>query len=394
MKKTSLWENGLLWFGAAISIAEIQAGSFLAPLGFRQGMTAIVLGHFIGCALLFGAGVIGGKTGKSAMETVKMSFGSKGGRIFALLNVVQLLGWTGIMIYEGALAADSIFGVSHGIWCGILGFLTLAWIAVGLKNLGKLNALAMFALFLLTVLLSNSLQGTGSALPFSGEQISFALALELSIAMPLSWLPVISDYTREAEKPVKSAAVSAAVYGLVSCWMYAIGLGAALTFGEADIAQVMLKSGLGAGGLLIILLSTVTTNFIAAHSAGVSGKSLSDGLDEKKLAVAVTLLGTIGAILLPLLDFTEFLYFVGSVFAPMIAVQLTDCFITGNHYDEVAFSRRNLLLWLTGFILYRMLMQADLPIGSTVPAMVITVLLCVGANALCRKDEYLETEAQ
>ena len=80
----------------------------MAPLGFEKGMTAIILGHLIGCGLLFGAGVIGGRTGKSAMETVKMSFGRQGGRLFALLNILQLLGWTGIMIYEGALAAGSL----------------------------------------------------------------------------------------------------------------------------------------------------------------------------------------------------------------------------------------------------------------------------------------------
>lgn len=51
-KRTSLWANGLIWFGAALSIAEIQTGTFLAPLGFGQGMLAIFMGHLIGCALL------------------------------------------------------------------------------------------------------------------------------------------------------------------------------------------------------------------------------------------------------------------------------------------------------------------------------------------------------
>ena len=76
--KTSIWENGLIWFGAALSIAEIQTGTFFAPLGLEKGLMAILLGHLIGCGLLFGAGVIGGRTGKSAMETVKLSFGAKG----------------------------------------------------------------------------------------------------------------------------------------------------------------------------------------------------------------------------------------------------------------------------------------------------------------------------
>ena len=35
------------------------------------------------------AGLIGGRTGRSAMETVKMSFGQKGGLLFAFLNVAS-----------------------------------------------------------------------------------------------------------------------------------------------------------------------------------------------------------------------------------------------------------------------------------------------------------------
>ena len=77
-KYTSLFENGLIWFGAAVSIAEILTGTYFASLGFQKGLLAIILGHIIGCGLMFLAGIIGGKTRKSAMETVKMSFGQKG----------------------------------------------------------------------------------------------------------------------------------------------------------------------------------------------------------------------------------------------------------------------------------------------------------------------------
>ena len=390
--KTSLWENGLLWFGAALSIAEIQTGTFMAPLGFEKGMTAIILGHLIGCGLLFGAGLIGARTGRRAMETVKMSFGSRGGHFFALLNILQLLGWTGIMIYEGALAAGSLFGTGEKLWCLLLGGLIMCWIALGLKRLGRLNVIAMGTLLLLTLFLSSALWGEQGGALLSGGELSFSLALELSIAMPLSWLPLISDYTSTAREPVRAAALSAVTYGAVSCWMYAIGLWSALTWGESDIAQIMLKAGLGMGGLLIILLSTVTTTFLDAHSAGVSGQALLAGLNEKYVALAVTCLGTAGALFLPLLNFTEFLYFIGSVFAPMLAVQLADCFVLGKGREAGAFAGHNFLLWLAGFVLYRLLMQADLPVGSTIPAMVFTVLLCAAREFLQRKSEPIRGE--
>lgn len=72
-KRTGLFENGLIWFGAGVSIAEILTGTYLAPLGMGKGLAAILIGHIIGCLMLFLAGVIGGRVRKSAMETVKFS---------------------------------------------------------------------------------------------------------------------------------------------------------------------------------------------------------------------------------------------------------------------------------------------------------------------------------
>ena len=57
-KRTSTFENGLIWFGAAVSIAEILTGTYFAPLGFIKGLLAVLIGHIIGCSMLFLAGLI------------------------------------------------------------------------------------------------------------------------------------------------------------------------------------------------------------------------------------------------------------------------------------------------------------------------------------------------
>ncbi len=376
-KRTSVFENGLIWFGAAVSIAEILTGTYFAPLGFGRGLAAIIIGHIIGCALLFAAGLIGGKARLSAMETVKMSFGHKGGLLFAVLNIVQLVGWTGIMIYDGALAANGVFAAGEWIWCLVIGALIVLWILIGIENLGRVNTLAMGALLVLTVILSFVIFGRGAAAFAAGEAMSFGAAVELSVAMPLSWLPLISDYTREAEKPMKATLTSALVYGLVSCWMYVIGMGAAIFTGESDIAQILLKAGLGTVGLLIVVFSTVTTTFLDAWSAGISSESIFSKLKGKWVAVAATVIGTLGAIFLPLGNITNFLYFIGSVFAPMIAIQIADFFILRRDESASAFSLKNLIVWLLGFAAYRYLMRLDLILGCTLADMIITMLLCI-----------------
>ena len=381
-KRTSVFENGLIWFGAAVSIAEIMTGTYFAPLGFSKGLLSIIIGHIIGCVMLFFAGLIGGTVRKSAMETAKMSFGRKGALLFTVLNIIQLIGWTAIMIYDGALAVNGILAIGNWIWCIVIGALIILWIMIGIKNLGKVNTVAMGALFVLTIVLSFLIFRNGTPLNISSEGMTFGAAVELAVAMPLSWLPLISDYTREARKPVKATAVSAIVYGVVSCWMYVIGMGAAIFTGESDIAQIMVKAGLGAAGLLIIVLSTVTTTFLDAYSAGISSESLSAKVSGKSVAVATTVLGILGAVFLPLADITDFLYFIGSVFAPMIAIQIADFFILKQNKEDHAFSLQNLIIWLVGFVIYRLLMHVDIIVGNTLPDMLITITICVAVRKI------------
>ena len=378
MKKTSTFQNGLIWFGAGVSLAEILTGTAFAPLGMEKGFAAILLGHIIGCAMMLLAGLIGGRTGRSAMETVKMSFGQKGGLLFAFLNVLQLVGWTAIMIYDGALAVGGIFAIGRWVWCLVIGALIIVWIAVGVTDLGWINKITMAALFILTLVLCKVIFFSGNAMVgIDGESLTFGAAVELAVAMPLSWLPLISDYTREAEKPFAATLASTVTYGVVSCWMYLIGMGAAIYTGQSDIAQILLQAGLGVVGLLIVVFSTVTTTFLDAWSAGISAETIAPKFKGKQIALIVTVIGTVGAIVFPMDDITDFLYLIGSVFAPMIAVQIADAFILHSDASAKELSASRMIIWLVGFVIYRILMNIDFVLGNTLPDMLITMFITV-----------------
>lgn len=383
-KRTSVLSNGMIWFGAAVSIAEILTGTYLAPLGFAKGMAAMILGHVIGCVLLYLAGLIGGQTRKSAMETVKLSFGEKGSLLFSVLNVLQLVGWTGIMIVSGARAASVIAG-GMNMWSVVIGALIIVWLVVGIRNIDKLNKIAMTALFLLTVVLSFVIFRGGITAGVDTGEMSFGAAVELGVAMPLSWLPLISDYTREAEKPGKATLASAAVYFFASCWMYAIGLGAAIFTGESDIASILLQAGLGIVGVLIVVVSTVSTTFLDAYSAGVSAGSISAKFNEKITGIVVSVIGILLALFTPIENMENFLYLIGSVFAPMIAIQIADYFIWKRRENDSRFDWCNLVIWAAGFVLYRVFMQIDTPVGNTLPTMVIVIAVCLAVGAVRRK---------
>lgn len=397
--KTSVLSNGLIWFGAGVSMSEILTGTYFAPLGIKTGLFAILIGHIIGGILLFLAGYLGAKTRNNAMETVAVSFGRKGNLPFSVLNILQLAGWLAILNYDGALAANGIFSVGAGVWCAVIGVLLLLWVLVGLKRLEKINMVAMTALFLMTLVLCFVIVTRGNfGTLFNGSSVNkdvltFGAAIELSAAMPLSWIPVISDYTSNSTKPVKATVVSTIVYCLVSCWMYLIGMSAAIgmgSMGTSDIAQISLRAGLGVVGLLIILFSTVTTNFLAAHSAGVSGEvigeSFSKHINGKYLSILVVLLGTIAAILYPMDNIEDFLYLINSVFAPMIAVMIADFFFNKKRSVTKEWDWTNLIVWLIGLSLYRVLMHVDIVIGYTLPDIVITAVLCVIVHRILPKN--------
>lgn len=410
----SAFSSALIWFGAGVSIAEIITGTYFAPLGFAKGMAAIVIGHILGCALLFLTGVIGAKTQKTAMETTALSFGKFGSKFFGLLNAAQLLGWTGIMIYDGSLCANTIIDGAKNyskIAALAIGVLIVIWILAGVRNLDKLNFVAVLALFSLTVLLCLEIFGglildgeKGAAVAkaagagdAAGEGLSFGAAIELSAAMPLSWLPVISDYTKDAKKPISVSLVGALVYFFVSVWMYAIGMGAAIYTGESSIDIVMLKTGLGVSALVIVVLSTVTTTYLDAYSAGVSWQSVlpreGSKFYAKAVAIFVAVLGTVGAILFNMDDITDFLYLIGSVFAPMTAVLLADFFVLKNDSSNKKIDTKRAAMWLLGFIIYRLFMRLDLVFGCTLPAMAATFVLAIflSFNAIKRPKGRGET---
>ena len=391
--KTSIFSNGLIWFGAGVSIAEILTGTLIAPLGFSKGLLAIFIGHVIGCILLYLAGLIGAKTEKSAMETVKNSFGQKGSLLFSLLNVLQLVGWTAVMIVSGSVSAGSVLQIGGNfIWSLVIGGLICVWILVGLKNLNKVNTIAMSSLFILTIILSTVIFKDTDAIVMK-DSISFGAAVELSVAMPLSWLPLISDYTRNAAKPKKATAVSAITYFFVSCWMYVIGMGAALFTGESDIAKIMMATGLGVIALIIIVFSTVTTTFLDVYSAGVSAESISKLFKEKPIALIVCGVGTLLAIFTPITQFEGFLYLIGSVFAPMVAILITDFYLLHKDYSKCSWNFLNLILWVIGFVIYRIFMNIDTPLGNTLPVMFITSGICIIINKIIGGMNHVKTNA-
>ena len=390
--RTGLLSNAIIWFGVAISVSEIEAGIGIgATTSLSSLWFPLILGHILGGILLCLVGYIGASIRENAMEMTSSTFGRYGSKFFATLNVLQLVAWVAVLNSQGATALASLnLPISFPLTCIILAALIALWVYLGLKRIEKVTTIIMTILTVLLVVLSFKLLGYAStdALPINSTALGFWNIFEISIAMPISWLPVISDYTKDVEKPVKATILSAVAYTLASLWMYFIGIEIANIGANYTIAQAILLANLGTVGIIIVVLSTITTNFMAANSAGESAKVIYNKLNPKVVGVIVSAISAVLAISGIMDHYIDFLYLIASVFAPMAAVLLVSFYISNNAESDSRIWYWNLFAWLVGFVVYNVTISMDsIFLGPTLLAIIVSAMLAYVGVLIFKKKK-------
>ncbi len=379
----------LLWFGAAVSVVEIMTGGLIAAAGTGPGLAAIISGHLVGVVLLGLVALIGYREQMPTIMCTRMSFGVKGSWVLSLLNVVQLIGWTAVMIQQSGVALGGIITTLWGmevtvpatIALGALIALWSVWEAAG-KHRG--NTITVIILFLLTVFISWVLWGKVSVSPAmtasAAPSLSFQQAFELSLVMPLSWVPLVADYACKARSARAATLAPACGYLVGSLWMYGIGFAGALATGEADPTPMLLAAGLGIAALGVVVLATVTTTFLDVYSAVVSARNIAPALPEKTLSIAVVVVGTIAALFTNIYE--PFLLFIGAAFAPMCGILLTDYFVLKVDHRALKVDALSLLALAIGFGTYFVFARYGSPAGPGLTSMVVTGVVQMGFRKL------------
>jgi len=408
------WDFFLLWTGAAISLAEIWAGSLIVPLGLGLGLLAILFGHLIGNTPFALGGLIGSQWGIPTMVSVRPSFGIRGSYFAAALNVIQLIGWTAVMLIVCGQAADAIskfYGFSNvNLWIILSGVITTLWAIVGHRFWKWLQRISVLVLLILCMVMTYIVfreygWNTLSQIPRKGD-FPFMVGMDLVIAMPISWLPLVSDYSRFATDSKRSFWGTWIGYFIVSSWMYLIGLMATLATQSSDpsgvVMNLMLKFGWAIPALIIVLFSTFTTTFLDIYSTAISGLNIFPRLGERTGIWIGGFLGIVVAIIFPaLLDYEHFLLFIGAMFCPLFGVVLVDYFLLrngvidledlykrdGKYWFKKGINPYAIIAWAIGFAIYLgfspMLMEKVLQIevsfpwslGSSLPSMILAGLI-------------------
>jgi NCS1 family nucleobase:cation symporter-1 len=376
-----------LWFSLGIGLLVLQAGAFLVPgLSLASAFAAIVTGTLLGVVLLAAAGVVGADTGLSAIGSLRLSLGARGAAIPAVLNAVQLTGWGAFEIIAMRDSADALAKQTFGISSPLLWTLLFGGLATALAILGPVSFVRRFLrAWGLWLLLADHDLSALLAKAGTGE-MSFGAGVDLVVAMPLSWLPLIADYTRFGRSPGGMFRGSAAGYLLANIWF--MGLGAAYALAAGGGEGVLLTALAASGGgiaLLLIVIDETDNTFADIHSAAISTATLVPG-KPAHLALGFGALCTLVALLAPLARYEGFLLLIGSVFAPLFGVVLTDHFVVRRRkaavFAPTGLNLPGLAAWAVGIAAYQALSRLAPDIGATLPAFVVAAVVYLGLHRL------------
>ena len=386
----------ILWSSLGVGLLVFSAGSFLSEAPFYYALLAIIIGSITGSILLSLAGKIGSDHAIPSLIGIRPAFGLYGSYLAAILNIIQLIGWTTFEILILSKAAQNlshlhvpflwniVFGIVIALF-GIFGplFLVKQW-------LSKFAIWIVYAssVVILVALLSQNLPNSISAV---GKDMSFFVALDLVIAMPISWMPLVSDYNRFA-KTSRGAFMGTLIGFSITNIIFYLG---GLLLGLGDISSIIISIQAILFGfiLLVMVVDEVDNAFADIYSAAISSQSIFRNLNQRYLIIGFTALSTILSIFVSIEGYQQFLLLIGALFIPLFGVLLTEYFVVkrgkyqidkiyGNGNKMIKVGYPAIVAWSIGAILYYLLSQlspiyvSQIPtVGSTIPSLIASSLL-------------------
>ena len=393
----------VFWTSLAVGLLVLQAGASLTQdLGLSFGSIIVVtlLGSFVGSLILALVGLIGSRYGVPTMVSLRPSFGLKGSYLPTILNVVQLVGWTTFELIIMGEAATTITGDIFGsmtrpimisffaLWCYLLMIygpllVTRQWlekIAIWISTITTLWI--TYLVFTKPIVWEMGSVDMGKLL----------IAFDLVIAMPISWMPLISDYNRFAKNDRHGFAGTLFGYIIANSWFYLVGAGLWLTSGGNSIVYSIALLALGNFALIALLVDETDNGFADIYSATVSLQNIIPKIRQWKLGLAITLASLVIAFTIHIGEYLNFLLLIGASFVPVFGVVFADFFLVNKgRYDLASFystksavNMAAITSWLLGFISYYFFAYIFV-IGGTLPALAIAFISYVLLKSTERK---------
>ena len=375
------WDLAVLWGDLSIGLLVLVSGALLVPaLGLPAATLAILVGTAIGVVPLGLVAAAGARESVPAMVLFRPVLGLRGSYLPSLANLIQLVGWTAFEFWAMGRVANAVSIDLLGVDASFAWLLIVAVVCTALALAGPIFTvrrwLERFGVWIVAGVASwitlkvASAASIGTLWSRPGEGgLPFWLAVDLVIAMPISWLPLVADYTRFGRDPRRAFTGTAAGYAVGNAWFYLLGALLVLAAGSgADVLDIGTSIAAAAGGaiVLIALLVGESDNAMAnVYSAAVTVQNARPAWPQRWLIVAVGAAGlsiatAIGSDAATALE--SFLFLIGSVFVPLFAVFLVDWGIRarGRFGEEAMFDCarpgirwRAVVPWAFGFLVYQ-----------------------------------------
>ncbi|MEZ5720103.1 MAG: cytosine permease [Burkholderiaceae bacterium] len=390
-------DHASLWFSLGVGLLVMQVGAYLMPaLGTQEAVLAIVAGSIIGAGLLGWVAKIGCDSGLASAGLMHAVYGRTFARLPIVLNIVQLIGWgtfelvvmrdasVAIGRQSGAMAASYWPVLATLLWGGVITLLISGSMVQLVRRVIARVALPLVVLSLLWLswqfLDLAQAQGFEQLWQRRGEGgMGVMPALDLVIAMPISWLPLVADYARHGKSGGAALRGTWTGYALANIWCYALGVLVALTLPSQDLVTALLLAQGGLIALSLILIDEVDNAYGDAYSGAVSAHSLLPRWSVRQWGLGAAVVCTLLALVLPMHSLEPFLLLLSSVFVPLFGVILGRLAFGA---DAGALLQRAgkahaapIAIWLAGVALYHLLPKVAPALGSALPTLALSFAL-------------------
>jgi putative hydroxymethylpyrimidine transporter CytX len=394
-----------LWFSLGVGLLVIQIGAYLVPaMGTQDALLAILLGSLLGSGLVAWVAKLGCDTGLSSAGLMHQVYGSGFAKLPIVLNVIQLVGWTSfelVIMREGTLA----MGEQHMGWSGnYLVMATVFWgsiltLLMASSMLGLVRSfvsrfglpLVVMSLAWLTWQFLGVLQ-TQDVSAFwnrpGNNSMGFLSAIDLVIAMPVSWLPLVADYARHGKNSRTAMSATWLGYALANIWCYSLGvLVVSVSSPDINLVSTLL---LAQGGLLalgLILIDELDNAYGDVYSASLNSHSLFSRWSIKQWGLLIAVGCTLLAIVLPMHSLEPFLLMLSSVFIPLYGVILGRAGRAPAANASRSIYLLPALIWLIGIAVFHLSGQFTPQWGSALPSLAVSLSLAWLTRANPAKDD-------
>ena len=402
-------DHASLWFSLGVGLLVMQMGSFLLPaLSPAQALGAIVLGSLVGAGLLGWVGKLGCDSGLSSAGLMHSVYGRQFARLPIVLNIIQLLGWGSfelVVMRDATVALGRQGGgmtaaywpwLATLLWGGVILLLMSGSMVTLVRRIIARVALPLVVLSLLWLswqfLQMAQAQGLDALMSRKGDgSMSMLSAMDLVIAMPISWLPLVADYARHGKSGKSALSATWTGFALANIWCYSLGVLVALTLPSENLVTALLLAQGGLIALSLILIDEVDNAYGDAYSAAMSAHSIQPGWSIRRWGLLIAALCTALAMVLPMHSLEPFLLLLSSCFVPLFGVMLgrlafgTDAVQLMDKAPAVRWDA--VIIWLLGVAFYHLLPYLSTAMGSALPTLALTFAVAAATRHLQQSVE-------